>query len=210
MQVRVSGKHVDVGDALRSRIVDELTQQIGRFFERDGGSAEVVLAKEGHLFKVDCLVTLASGQQVVGHAFAADAHDAFSGVLDKIEKRVRRYKRKLKNHRPQAKPAQAETAPLTILRASDEDEDEDAPDSDASSQADEPTAAMVVAETEQELRTMTVGMAVLELDLTNYPVILFRNAAHGGLSVVYRRPDGNIGWIDPERATPESHHRSVA
>ncbi|HWE47731.1 MAG TPA: ribosome-associated translation inhibitor RaiA [Caulobacteraceae bacterium] len=214
MQVRVSGKHVDVGDALRSRIVDELTQQIGRFFEREGGSAEVVVAKEGHLFRVDCLVTLASGQQVVGHAFAADAHDAFSGVLDKIEKRVRRYKRKLKNHRALAKPGEgeipAETAPLTILRAPDEDEDEESPDQDSSSQSQEPSAAMVVAETEQELRTMTVGMAVLELDLTNYPVILFRNAAHGGLSVVYRRPDGNIGWIDPERANREGRRRSVA
>ncbi|HEY3814604.1 MAG TPA: ribosome-associated translation inhibitor RaiA [Caulobacteraceae bacterium] len=214
MQVRVSGKHVDVGDALRSRIVDELTQQIGRFFERDGGSAEVVLTKEGHLFKVDCLVTLASGQQVVGHAFAADAHGAFSGVLEKIETRVRRYKRKLKNHRPTARETEAETAALTILRAPDEDEDDDSPDQDSSSQPDEPPAPMVVAETEQALRTMTVGMAVLELDLTNYPVILFRNAAHGGLSVVYRRPDGNIGWIDPERATqnqkPENHRRSVA
>ena len=214
MQVRVSGKHVDVGDALRSRIVDELTQQIGRFFERDGGSAEVVLAKEGHLFKVDCLVTLASGQQVVGHAFADDAHGAFSAVLEKIEKRVRRYKRKLKNHRPPMKPTETETAALTILRAADEDEDDEAPEPeasrDSSSHSDEPAAAMVVAETQQELRTMTVGMAVLELDLTNYPVIMFRNAAHGGLSVVYRRPDGNIGWIDPERATPAAGHRSVA
>ena len=214
MQVTVSGKHVDVGDALRSRIVEELTQQIGRFFERSGGSAEVVLAREGHLFKVDCLVILASGQQVVGHAFAADAHGAFSAVLEKIEKRVRRYKRKLKNHRPAMKPIETETAALTILRAPDEDEDDEAPEletsQDSSSHSDEPPAAMVVAETQQELRTMTVGMAVLELDLTNYPVILFRNAAHGGLSVVYRRPDGNIGWIDPERAAPESHHRSVA
>ena len=163
-------------------------------------------------FGVDCSVTPASGQQVVrAIAFAGWTRvDAFSGVLDKIEKRVRRYKRKLKNHRPATKSVESETAPLTILRASDEDEAEDVSDSDASSQADEPSAAMVVAETEQELRTMTVGMAVLELDLTNYPVILFRNAAHGGLSVVYRRPDGNIGWIDPERATSESHRRSVA
>jgi ribosomal subunit interface protein len=218
MQVRVSGKHVDVGDALRSRIVDELTQQIGRFFERDGGSAEVVLTKEGHLFKVDCLVTLASGQQVVGHAFAADAHGAFSAVLGKIETRVRRYKRKLKNHRPTTRETEAETAALTILRAPDEEGDDDSPESTdgqgSSSQPDEPPAPVVVAETQQPLRTMTVGMAVLELDLTNYPVILFRNAAHGGLSVVYRRPDGNIGWIDPERATqnqkPENHRRSVA
>jgi ribosomal subunit interface protein len=209
MQVRVSGKHVDVGDALRSRIVEDLTGQIGRFFER-GGDAEVVLSREGHLFRVDCLVTLASGQQVVGHGFASDAHDAFSGVLDKIEKRVRRYKRRLKNHRagPEG-PTSAETAPLTILRGVVEGEDED-PMEDSSSQAEGPPAAMVIAETQQELKTMTVGMAVLELDLTNYPVILFRNAAHGGLSVVYRRPDGNIGWIDPERVGSAQGRRPAA
>src|SRR5215469_5315398 len=141
MQVQVSGKHVDVGDALRSRIVEELTQQIGRFFER-GGFAEVVLAKEGHLFRVDCLVTLASGQQVVGHAFASDAHDAFSGVLDKIEKRVRRYKRRLKNHHIPVKPeTEAETAPLTILRSPDDDDADQDFVEDGSSQVNGAPAA---------------------------------------------------------------------
>jgi ribosomal subunit interface protein len=208
MQVTVSGKHVDVGDALRSRIVEDLTGQIGKFFER-GGSAEVVLTREGHTFRVDCLVTLASGQQIVGHGFSTDAHGAFTATLDKIEGRVRRYKRRLKNHRPASLRDSAETAAVTILQAGDDDWDGDDSE-DLSSQTDGPPAPLVIAETEQELRTMTVGMAVLELDLTNYPVILFRNAAHGGLSVVYRRPDGNIGWIDPERGRSEKSHRSVA
>lgn len=205
MQVTVTGKHVDVGDALRSRIVEDLTSQIGKFFER-GGSAEVVVLREGHTFRVDCLVTLASGQQIVGHGYAPDAHDAFAVMLDKIEKRVRRYKRRLKNHRPPGGRETLETAPMTILRGGEDDDLEE----DLSSHTEGPPAATVVAETEQELRTMTVGMAVLELDLTNYPVILFRNAAHGGLSVVYRRPDGNIGWIDPERGRSEKGHLSVA
>ena len=209
MQVRVSGKHVDVGDALRSRIVEDLTSQIGKFFER-GGDAEVVVARDGHLFRVDCLVTLASGQQIVGHANALDAHDAFAGVLDKIEVRVRRYKRRLKNHRGPTVKVENEVAPVTILLGLNEEDTGEDPMEDSSSHQNGPPAAMVVAETEQALKTMTVGMAVLELDLTNYPVILFRNAAHGGLSVVYRRPDGNIGWIDPERSNSAKDRRSVA
>jgi ribosomal subunit interface protein len=192
MQVQVSGKQVDVGDALRSRIVDELSGQIGKFFER-GGAAEVVVTREGPLFRVDCMVTLASGQQIVAHGQGGDAHAAFTGTLDRIEKRIRRYKRRLKNHHVPVRPE--ELAAVTVLRAPEEVEDE------AFGEVGRGSAppAMVIAETQAPLRTMTVGMAVLELDLSNYPVILFRNAAHGGLSVVYRRPDGNIGWIDPER-----------
>lgn len=191
MQVQVSGKHVDVGEALRSRIVDELSQSIGKFFER-GGSADVVVTKESHLFRVDCAVNLASGEFLVSHAYGGDAHSAFGGALDKIETRVRRYKRRIKNHH--AGQRETEAAPMTVFRAPEGEEGDEA--FDGSSSLPE---AMVVAETEREIKTMTVSMAVLELDLSNYPVILFRNAAHGGLSVVYRRPDGNIGWVDPER-----------
>ena len=91
-----------------------------------------------------------------------------------------------------------------MLRSPDEVEDDifgDAGDAD-----EPPPVGMVIAETEREIRTMTVGMAVLELDLTGYPVQVFRNAAHGGVSVVYRRPDGNVGWIDPERTRSGNGH----
>jgi ribosomal subunit interface protein len=208
MQVQISGKHVDVGEALRSRISDELSGQIGKYFER-GGDAEVVVAREGHMFRVDCLVTLASGQQVVSHAFGSDAHGAFDGALNRIETRVRRYKRRLKNHRSNG-PSEQELAAVTVLRSYDEDDADEADFDEAldgqSSQNDGPPAAMVVAETEYPLRTLTVSMAVLELDLSGYPVMMFRNAAHNGLSVVYRRPDGNIGWIDPERTRSGNRH----
>jgi len=200
MQVQVSGKHVDLGDALRSRIVDELTQGIGKYFER-GGDAEVVVTKEGHLFRVDCNILLASGQQLVSHAYGGDAHGAFDGMLDKIEKRVRRYKRRLKNHHVSNGKSGQETAPITVLRAPIDADDDDGVDDDFGEESHAPPSAMVIAERESPIRTMTVGGAVMELDLSNYPVILFRNAAHGGLSVVYRRPDGNIGWIDPQRTS---------
>ena len=97
MQIQVSGKQVEVGDALRERIETQLAQGISKYFER-GGDAEVTISKQGYLFKADCWIRLASGQTLVSHAFGGDAHSAFDGTLDNMEKRVRRYKRRLKQH----------------------------------------------------------------------------------------------------------------
>jgi ribosomal subunit interface protein len=195
MRVSVSGKHVDVGDALRTRVDDELTAGIGKYFER-GGDAEVVVSRDGHGFRADCTVTLASGHRLQSHGLGGDAHAAFTHALSKIESRIRRYKQRLKSHTVAATAKAAETASLYILRPSENDVDEDAWDQ---SDPDTPPAAMIIAETEATLKTLTVSGAVMELDLTESQAIVFRNAAHGGLSVVYRRSDGNIGWVDPER-----------
>ena len=197
MQVQVTGKHVDVGDALRTRVAEELTNSIGKYFDR-GGGAEVVVTREGYAFRVDCAVTLASGQQLTTQGTGGDAHLAVDAAVSKMERRIRRYKRRLKDHHLQALAKQHETAAYFVLQPTDlESEDEDLEDEGESLEAfPEP---MVIAETETPIRTMTVSMAVLELDLTESQACVFRNAAHGGLSVVYRRADGNIGWIDPER-----------
>jgi ribosomal subunit interface protein len=198
MQVQISGKHVDVGDALRSRISDELLSSIGKYFER-GGDADVVVGKNGHSFRVDCSVRLASGHRLESSGDGGDAHSAFGDALHKVEARIRRYKRRLKNHHhPSGKIA--ETASFMVLRSPETDDDVDTWDGDLNADSShEPPSAMVIAETQAPLKTMTVSMAVMDLDLTESQAIVFRNAAHGGLSVVYRRPDGNIGWIDPER-----------
>jgi ribosomal subunit interface protein len=206
MQVQVSGKHVDVGEALRTRISDDLLSSIGKYFER-GGDAEVVLSRDGHGFRIDCLVLLASGQQLQSHGLGIDAHGAFDQALAKIETRIRRYKRRLKSHSSAAEAKAAEVAASYVLRApageADIDEWEEADEG-------QPPAAMVIAESQAELRTMTVSMAVLELDLTGQAAIVFRNAAHGGLSIVHRRSDGNIGWIDPEITKPNGAQGSRA
>ena len=198
MQVQVSGKHVDVGEALRSRVSDDITTTIGKYFDR-GGTADVTVTKEGYAFRVDCTIRLNSGQMLQSQGLAGDAHAAFSAALDKIEKRVRRYKRRLKSHSVQAEARRVETAAMYVLKAPDDEvEDWDGVDDHA------PPTGMIIAESEEALKTMTVSMAVMELDLTESRTIVFRNAAHGGLSVVYRRPDGNIGWIDPERTQSQS------
>ena len=198
MQVQVTGKHVDVGEALRSRVSDEISSSIGKYFDR-GGGADVVVSREGHAFKVDCAVTLASGQQLSTHGVGGDAHLAFDSAIHKMQQRIRRYKNRLKDHHIQAQARAAETAAYFVLRAPDDD---DGADDEIDGELGQPQGfpePMVIAETEKSIRTMTVSMAVMQLDLRESQTIVFRNAAHGGLSVVYRRPDGNIGWIDPER-----------
>lgn len=198
MQVQVSGKHVDVGEALRSRVTDEITTSIGKYFDR-GGDADVTVSRDGHSFRVDCFVHLASGQQLRSHGLGGDAHSAFGAALEKVETRIRRYKRKLKSHSTAAKASTAaETAAYFVLRAPDDDVE----DGWAEEEGDHPSARLIVAETDKPIQALTVSGAVMELELTDCQTLMFRNAAHGGLSVVYRRSDGNIGWIDPAR-TPK-------
>lgn len=201
MQIQVAGKQVAVGEALRDRITDDLSNSIGKYFDR-GGAADVTVSRAGHGFRVDCALALASGQRLQSHGAGGDAHAAFTDALGKIETRVRRYKKRLKDHSPAATAKEERNfAVYTTLRSPDEGPD------DIDWDADEPAAngapsAMVIAENDTEVKTLTVSGAVMELDLTESQTIVFRNAAHGGLSVVYRRADGNIGWIDPERTHP--------
>ena len=213
MNVQVSGKRVDVGDALRARIVDELAAGVGKYFERGGGSAEVTVSRDGHQFCVDVVLVLASGQQIVARGLGGDAHAAFGIALTKVETRVRRYKRRLKDHhQAQGATRQAEDAAYLVLRAPSDEEVEDDGDwgLDGSAGDGAPSAA-IIAETQASVKTMTVSMAVMDLDLIDAPLVLFRNVAHGGLSVVYRRADGNIGWIDPERTRrPQTAARVIA
>ncbi len=197
MSVQVSGKHMNVGEALRTRITDELNAGIGKYFER-GGDADVVLGKDGYGYCADVMVRLASGQQLTAKGQGGDAPSAFTSALERIETRIRRYKRRLKNHHAGAAARNPELAPYTVLRA-DDDGDYDAAWDEESTPQDGPPAALIIAESQSQIKTLPVAMAVMELDLSDSPLVLFRNAGHGGLSVVYRRADGNIGWIDPER-----------
>lgn len=200
MEVTVSGHQMNVGDALSTRIAEQLSDNIEKYFDR-GGFADVRVNPDGHGYRVDVSVNLASGQHLDSRGAGGDAHAAFDDALAKIEKRVRRYKRKLRNHHKTAGKAvngdggSPETTPYTVLQAPSDDDDTIEDDGGAEG-ANEP---LIIAETDAPLRSMTVAMAVLELDLSGRPVLLFRHAGHGGLAVVYRRNDGNIGWIDPQR-----------
>ncbi|PZO55697.1 MAG: ribosome-associated translation inhibitor RaiA [Alphaproteobacteria bacterium] len=197
MRVQVAGRQMDVGEALRTRIESELEASVSKYFERATDAVVTVSKNGGGVgMAVDCLVHLPSGISLQAGGHGGDAHSAFGDALEKLEKRVRRYKRRLRNpHADNKSPLPAEDASSYVLAPLQEESDagEDAP-----APAEDPP--LVIAETTVAVRTMTVSMAVMQLDLSDTPALMFRNAANGGLNVVYRRADGNVGWIDPERA----------
>jgi ribosomal subunit interface protein len=184
MTLRVSGKNMDVGDALRGKAETHLDTVVSKYF--DGGyDGHLTLTHEGGGFSADCVVHLDSGAILQASATGGDAVSAYVGMADNIEKRLRRYKRKLKSHR-RGVNGEDTLAQSYVLAAPDEDDE-----------LAEDYAPAVIAETTSNLRRMSVGEAVMELDLVGGDVVVFRHAGHGGLNVVYRRADGNIGWIDP-------------
>ncbi len=186
MTLRVSGKNMDVGDALRGKAEDHFAAIVGKYF--DGGyDGHLTLTPDGIGFRADCVVHLDSGAVLQASAQGGDATSAYEIMANHIEKRLRRYNRKLKQRpRNTATDSDGVPAQYTVFGASD-----------ALEEMEEDYAPPVVAETTKNLRQMSVEEAVMELDLSGNPVVMFRHAGHGGLNVVYRRADGNIGWIDP-------------
>lgn len=190
MEIQVSGKNMDLGDALQTHVTDKLVDSVTKYFDR-GAEASVTFAKARHLIECDVTAHLASGVFLAAHGEAGDAYGAFEDSVEKLEKRIRRYKRRLKNHHAATKePLPAENASYYMLEPLPEEKDGDAND------AEDPSP-VVVAESQTTLREMTVGAAVMQLDLAEQPAVVFKNAAHGRINVVYRRRDGNIGWVDP-------------
>ena len=185
MTLRVSGKNMDVGDALRTKAEGHFDGVVKKYF--DGGySGHLTLEPEGSGFNALCMVHLDTGAVLQASAYGGDAISAYEILTETIEKRLRRYNRKLKQHRHHSNGAGTLDAQSYVLAAPD-DFDELAED----------YSPPVIAETTKSLRQMSVEEAVMELDLTQADVVMFRHAGHGGLNVVYRRADGNIGWIDP-------------
>lgn len=185
MTLRVSGKNMDVGDALRGRAEERFDAVVKKYF--DGGyTGHLTLEPEGSGFSAICMVHLDSGAMLQSSAYGGDATSAYESMADNIEKRLRRYNRKLKSHRRHSNGDDSIEAQSYVLGSSD-----------AHDELQEDYSPPVIAETTSTLRQMSVEEAVMELDLTQGDVVMFRHAGHGGLNVVYRRADGNIGWIDP-------------
>ncbi len=199
MQVQIAGKKIEVGAALQERIAFGLENRVSKYFNRTG-EAFVTVSKPGWAFYCDCSIHLPSGVTLQAHGEGDDGYQAFEMALDKIEKRVRRYKNRLRDHRaaPNGNGVLSEIAAERIILPRDETNE---PDEDAGAESGLAGAAgdapAIVAESDTKIRTMTVSMAVMQLELVESPAVLFRNAAHGRLNMVYRRHDGNVGWVDP-------------
>lgn len=190
MQLSVNGKQIDIGDALRQHIDETLSTIFGKYFG-DAIEANVTLSREGHLYRAQVMAHIGRGMQVAAQGEAERPYTAFDGAADRLSKRLRRYKRRLRDHHKEDGGAEAVAARHYVVAAEGAEEDV----AEAAESAD--GRPPVVAEMHAEIPALTVGEAVMRLDLAELPAMMFRNRAHGGLNMVYRRPDGNIGWVDP-------------
>jgi ribosome hibernation promoting factor len=194
---RVSGKNIDIGEALRTRINQRIADATAKYF--DGGfSGHVTVGKEGFGFRTECVIHLDSGIVLEAEALAADAYASAEQAAERLEKRLRRYKGRLREHqaaRAAERDGGAFDAPSYVIAAPEPDEQE------------EITAwnPVIIAESTTALKRLSVSEAVMELDLTGVPVIVFRHAGHGRVNLVYRRADGHIGWIDPPTVESDAH-----
>ena len=193
MQITVSGKQVDLSDALRTRVSTQLDTIAGKYFDH-ALEAQVTFSRARSFFTCDINVHAGRGLQLRGEGEAADANTAFDDAAEHIAKRLRRYRRRVNDHhRDMAQRQRPESARQYVLR--EEAAEGEAPAADG--QTSEEAYATVVVETRTEIAVLSVGEAVMRMDLADQPVMMFRNSANGTLNVVYRRDDGHIGWIDP-------------
>jgi ribosomal subunit interface protein len=189
MRLSVSGKQIDVGDALRQHVGDSLDAIIDKYFGK-AIEAHVVFSREASQLRADISVHLHRDLLVQGQATAGDAYAAFDSAAERIAKRIRRYKRRLRDHHQRPREtAEAVSARSYVIAEHDGSGAEDV------ASGDQP---VIIAEMECEILSLTVGEAVMRMNLADQSNFIFRNRAHGGLSVVYRRSDGHIGWIDPD------------
>ena len=186
MQIQITGKNLDIGDALRQHVEMRLNDDVAKYF--DGiVRAHVVVEKQKSAFDCEIVLHLTTGLTLAGNGNAGDAHAATDTASQHLEKRLRRYKRRLKSHHQARKePVEAIPAAAYVLQSSEQETEEP-----------EDLNPVIIAESTANVSELSVGEAVMQLDFTSEPFVLFRNARNGSLNVVYKRKDGNVGWVDP-------------
>ncbi|MEM7296277.1 MAG: ribosome-associated translation inhibitor RaiA [Pseudomonadota bacterium] len=187
MRYSISGKQIDIGAALQSHVEGELGSIIEKYAERPT-DATIVFSRDGHEYVSEVIVHLSTGLTAQAKGHATDIYAAFDATAQKMEKQLRRYKRRLKDHHKNRPEPVELIGGASYVLASNQEEDE--PD----------TATLdpiIIAEVETKIPALSVGEAVMQMELSGAPVQLFRNEKAGRLNVVYRREDGNIGWVDP-------------
>ena len=189
MTIQITGKNVDVGNAFQNYAGEKIRGILQKFLSREV-NGHIRLERERELFKTSCTVQVAGGLLLEAHGEGTDAYSSVDSAAQRLETRVRRYKSRIKHHTSPAAAARRKVdiaARDYVVSLSDDDE----PDQDGAN-------PLIIAEGHRNIGHMTVSEAVLKLDLSEASFMIFRNAGHGGLNVVYRRDDGHIGWIDAE------------
>jgi ribosomal subunit interface protein len=187
MLYQVSGKQIDIGDALQTHVKDELGAILTKYAQRPT-DANIVFSKSGHEFVCEAMVHFSTGLTVQAKAHAHEIYASFEACAEKMDKQLRRYKRRLKDHhRERQGPVEVMAASSYIL-ASEQGGEDSEPDT---------LQPMIIAETETRIPSLSVGEAVMQMELAGAPILVFRNERGEEVNVVYRREDGNIGWIEP-------------
>ena len=188
MQLSVKGKQLNVGDALRTHVSDSLSRILGKYFG-DAIEVGVTLSRDGQMYRAVVAVHIGRGIQIQAQGDATEPYPAFDTAAEHLAKRLRRYKSRLRDHHKRSSRSAETLLAQQYILANDENKDV------AEDEIDGKPA--VVAEMTTEISSLTVSEAVMHMDLADQPALMFRNSSHGGLNMIYRRPDGNIGWIDP-------------
>jgi len=212
MQLSVTGKQTEIGEALRRHVEGSLSSILDKYF-KTAIEAHVIVSKEAHLSRAEISIHIGRGIVVNARASAPEAYLAFDAAAERLAKQLRRYKRRLRDHHAKGRePAGAgERAMDYVLAPIGEEEGEVAEAEVAEAEAGGVNGApAVIAEMSTELPSLTVGEAAMRMDLAEAPVLLFRNRSHGELNLVYRRTDGNIGWIDPELDAARAMRRTAS
>jgi len=193
MALQVTGKNLDIGEALRTYVENRIENMLDKYAGQSP-SGHIRIEKTRGSFLTGCTIQLQSGMYLEAHGEAPDPYASADQSLERLEKRLRRNKRRIKKrHGPtQRKPADT-LAPYYVIQPGDDEENE--------SNADNP---LVIAEMQTAIRELSVSDAVMQLDLAEKPLLVFQNASQGRINVVYRRDDGNIGWIDPGGITTDA------
>jgi ribosomal subunit interface protein len=188
MQLTVKGKQLNVGDALRTHVSDSLSHILSKYFG-DAIEVGVTISRDGHMYRAVIAAHVGRGIQVQAQGDAEEPYPAFDIAAEHLAKRLRRYKSRLRDHhKDSAREVEILLAQQYILADNDEEE----PGEDAAT-----GQPAVVAEMTTEIPSLTVSEAVMRMDLADQPALMFRNSAHDGLNMIYRRADGNVGWVDP-------------
>ncbi len=192
MKTQISGKQIDIGEALQTHVNDALDDLVEKFSQRPTDAA-VVFSRDAHQHVCEATIHLSTGLTAQAKAHAVEIYAAFEGCREKLEKQVRRYKRRLKDHhRDRPQPVEAIGASSYVIAAEGEAAEQEEPNS---------LQPVIIAEMETRIPSISVGEAVMQMELVGAPILVFRNEGTSGVNVVYRREDGNIGWIDPSNST---------
>lgn len=198
MTLRISGKSISVGEALRSRVSERTDEVLRKYF--DGNySGHITLSKDGFGFRTDCSLHLDSGITLEAESNAGDAYASADQALVMIEKRLRRYKSRLKDR--SARKTYAASAALAELNGAGLDAPSYVIEAPADDEVSE-YSPVIIAEATTSLKRLSVSEAVMELDLTGAACIVFQHGSSGRVNIIYRRTDGNVGWVDPPAVTP--------